>query len=443
MALTVRTVQSLKPGEWASQSLGKGNGTLSARALADGRITFYFRYTNSAGKRERVPLGLFAPRAAKGRLTLEQAADKADKLSRRYRDGDRDLRGALEQETRQREEQRRLEAKQAAKAAQRATLGDVLQAYCDYLDRQGKASAPKVRGTLQRHVRDAWPAVWNEKAADLGLDDLIPVIARVSARGNNREAAKLRAYIRAAFTLAIQARQSATLGALRALNITTNPAADIAPIDATTEGGQRNLSQAELQSYWSRISDLPAPTGSLLRFHLLTGGQRVTQLAKLTTINYDQSANIINLKDGKGRRKKPRDHDVPLLPAAVTALNEMQGGTLGPYMYTLNAGVTGANYDATRKQLSEVCSKMLEDGELEHGPFTLGDIRRTVETRLAAAGVAPHIRAQLQSHGISGVQTKHYDRHDYMPEKRRALETLYRIVTGKTGEVVEASFGSH
>jgi integrase len=186
---------------------------------------------------------------------------------------------------------------------------------------------------------------------------------------------------------------------------------------------------------------MPAPFGSLLRFHLLSGGQRVTQLARLTTEHYDSNAHIISLRDGKGRRKKARIHDIPLLPDAVTSLNEMQGGTLGPYIYTLNAGESGTSYDMTRKQLFEICAAMLKDGELEHGTFTLGDIRRTVETRLAAAGVAPYIRAQLQSHGISGVQTKHYDRHDYMPEKRRALETLYRIVTGSTGEVVKASFG--
>jgi Sec-independent protein translocase protein TatA len=442
MALSVRTIQSLETGKSTSHNLGKGGGSLSARALNDGRVTFYFRYTNSSGKRERIALGLFSPRKTKGRLTLDQAMEQADKLSRRFRDGDKDLKAALEQESRQREEQRKAEAKQAARDAQRATLGNVLTAYCDHLDELKKASAPKVRGTLQRHVRDSWPAIWNEKASDLDIGELIPIIAKVSHAGKSREAAKLRAYIRAAFTIAMQAKQNpSALPSMVALNIITNPAADIAPIDAVTEDRQRNLSQAELQSYWKRISKLAAPFGSLLRFHLLTGGQRVTQLSRLKTENYDPSAHIISLRDGKGRRKKARIHDIPLLPDAVISLNEMQGGTLGPYIYTLNAGESGTSYDMTRKQLFEICAAMLKDGELEHGTFTLGDIRRTVETRLAAAGVAPYIRAQLQSHGISGVQTKHYDRHDYMPEKRRALETLYRIVTGNTGEVVNASFG--
>lgn len=442
MALTVRKLASLKPGQWASHDGGKGAGRLAARCLKDGSINFYFRYTKSDGGRGAIPLGLYSPRKAKGRLTLEQATAEADRLSRRYKGGDRDLKAALDSEARLREKQRKEEALQAKRDAQRATLGDVLEGYCNHLDAMKKASAGKVRGTLYRHVKDVWPDLWREKAADLELDDLLPVIAKVSDAGKAREAEKLRAYIRAAFTVAVQARQSpGALPSLRNLQITSNPAADIAPIGAVSEGGQRHLSQTELQNYWERICKLPTPYGSLLRFHLLTGGQRVSQLSRLTTEHYDASAQIISLRDGKGRRKKARVHDIPLLPAAVIALSEMQGGAIGPFIFTVTAGKSGTGYDVTRRYLKGVCDEMLRDGNLEHGPFTLGDLRRTVETRLAAAGVAPHVRAQLQSHGISGVQTKHYDRHDYLPEKRRALETLYRIVTGESGDVVQAQFG--
>ena len=50
------------------------------------------------------------------------------------------------------------------------------------------------------------------------------------------------------------------------------------------------------------------------------------------------------------------------------------------------------------------------------------DLRRTCETMLAAMGVSSDVRAHLQSHGLGGVQTRHYDRHSYMDEKRKALE---------------------
>jgi hypothetical protein len=54
--------------------------------------------------------------------------------------------------------------------------------------------------------------------------------------------------------------------------------------------------------------------------------------------------------------------------------------------------------------------------------FSFGDIRRTIETMMAAMGIHKDTRAQVQSHGLGGVQARHYDRHDYMPEKRAALE---------------------
>jgi hypothetical protein len=39
------------------------------------------------------------------------------------------------------------------------------------------------------------------------------------------------------------------------------------------------------------------------------------------------------------------------------------------------------------------------------------------------------VRAHLQSHGLGGVQTRHYDRYEYTKETRAALETLHRLLT--------------
>jgi hypothetical protein len=43
-------------------------------------------------------------------------------------------------------------------------------------------------------------------------------------------------------------------------------------------------------------------------------------------------------------------------------------------------------------------------------------------------GVSREIRGQLQSHGLTGVQARHYDGHDYMPEKLQALELLFAVI---------------
>jgi hypothetical protein len=53
-------------------------------------------------------------------------------------------------------------------------------------------------------------------------------------------------------------------------------------------------------------------------------------------------------------------------------------------------------------------------------PFDLRDVRRTAESMLAAQGVSRDLRAQLLSHGLSGVQQR-YDRYDYIREKCEAL----------------------
>lgn len=39
------------------------------------------------------------------------------------------------------------------------------------------------------------------------------------------------------------------------------------------------------------------------------------------------------------------------------------------------------------------------------------------------------------SHGLGGVQTRHYDRHDYLEEKRLALEKLRDLMTGVPAKV--------
>jgi hypothetical protein len=50
------------------------------------------------------------------------------------------------------------------------------------------------------------------------------------------------------------------------------------------------------------------------------------------------------------------------------------------------------------------------------------DLRRTVKTRMGELGIPKDIRDRLQNHALQDVSTRHYDRYDYLPEKRKALE---------------------
>lgn len=428
--LTARGLAALKPGEWANDTRPHGGGQLQARKLASGAVGFYFRYKPPGRAQDRLPLGT--------ELTLAEARERASELSKRYQAGDRDLRDVLE--TEQREAARRRGAAEAAHAARSsATLGALLEAYVEWLKAAGKISARNVENAVELHVKEPWPVLWNTPAGDVTLDDLLPVLARVAATGKLREAGKIRSYLRAAYTAAIHAKQDARApAALRALNISSNPARDLATIDGGSNARDRALSIAELRAYWQRISRMAGAPGAMLCFHLLTGGQRIAQMARMTDAGLDEDSDTVLLLDGKGRRKKPRKHYVPLIPAAKKALQEMRGEKpLGIYLFTLNQGASPANYDMFRGYLDAVVDDMVAAKELPGGRFTPGDLRRTIETRLAAAGQSEEVRGQLQSHGLGGVQNRHYNQHEYADEKVAALEALYKLLTGKPAKVTQ------
>jgi hypothetical protein len=419
----------MNSGSWAADPAPRGEGVLQVRKLANGEAAFYYRYTAPGGERVRLPIGTA--------LTLQEARRIVGGLSRRYQSGERDLRAALEEEDRERERQQeaRERTADAAKTKAAATLGVLLSGYIEQLRRDSRPSAREVERTLHNHIKNVWSKLWCTPAAQVSTDDLLSVVARLANAGKLREAAKLRSYLKAAYGAAIRARQDARgLPALRDLKITHNPAGDLVTIDGASQARERALSLAELRAYWRHICALPDPAGALLRFHLLTGAQRIEQLGRLTVDDFDTDLETVRIRDGKGRRKIARIHDVPLIPSALDALQSM-GRQLGPYLFTVTNGESGAVYYTVQHRVRAVADAMEQAGELEKGRFTVGDLRRTVETRLSAVGLQPSEMAQLQSHGLGGVQQRHYNKHDYLQEKRSALETLYRLLTGKAGTV--------
>ncbi len=54
--------------------------------------------------------------------------------------------------------------------------------------------------------------------------------------------------------------------------------------------------------------------------------------------------------------------------------------------------------------------------------FVPRDIRKTVKRLAGDARLKKEIRDRIQSHALNDVSSKHYDRYDYMTEKRSALE---------------------
>ncbi|MGY0634303.1 tyrosine-type recombinase/integrase [Luteimonas sp. A478] len=332
--------------------------------------------------------------------------------------------------------------KQASRTA--ATFGGLMAAYVEHLKGGGKASWPEVERAIERHITPR-KALAATPADQITIDAVMPVFHGLTRQGKLREAEKLRAYMRAAYTAARKARTDASMHAFEGFSITTHPLLDLSvsrPKEAADKAAvaarERKwaFSEAQLAAYWRRLKADTSPAGALLRFHLLTGGQRVEQLSRLTVHDYDPDARTITLRDTKGRRRTVYEHVVPLLPEAVKALEAMRTDEpAGPHLFTLTAGATPAAYHSVWEATQAVAEAMVEAEELPR-LFTPGTIRKTVETRLAAKGVSREIRGRLLSHGLGGVQDTHYDDHTYMTEKLATLEKLRALLMPK-GRVIK------
>jgi hypothetical protein len=433
--LTVNALAGMRPGEWETGSGPKGAGRLQARCLPSGEVRLYYRFTGPDGTRERVALGTWCRDGIRG-LTLADAYIKARELAERVRSGERDLRAALAaEELRHRREldaeaARKRAAEEAEAAGRDRTLGVLLTAYTASLEARGAVRVKEVAGCLRLHVEQAFPALWARAADSLDAEDLLEPVARLVQAGKKREAGKLRSYLRAAYAAAVSSRTDpAAPSELRALKIRSNPAAALATVKGSIKARNRALTAPELVAYFRRVQELPDPHRALLASHLLLGAQRVEQLARLILPDWNTADGVVTLADGKGRREQARPHPVPVLPIVAKAFNVMRRGA-GPaelHLWSLTGGRHGCTYQAAADAVERVAVEMLEAGEVS-ARFTLGDLRRSVESVLAGLGVPLEVRAYLQSHGLTGVQQRFYVRHDFHAEKLEALRALWSLV---------------
>lgn len=421
--LTAGTViKAMQPAVFKTLTKILPSGSLQARKQATGAVSLYWRYSIGTAS-ERVLIGIYDPTAAaikslepgpKGysiAAAVQAAQVLAQEHTRHRKEGGRPALLAAQ-----------LNAKSIAAAekheAEKNTFGRLLDDYCDHLKTLGRTAHKDARSIFKLHITEAWPKVVSLPASQVTGEQIADMMRKVMDAGKGRTANKLRSYVRAAYQTARAARTKASIPVkFKAYNITHNPAADTEPDEAQNNADKNPLSANELRAYWRGIKRIKGFRGAVLRLHLLTGAQRIQQLVSLLTMN--TAADSILLHDGKGRPgKPPRPHKVPLVPLAAAALR--QCSPKGTYALSTDEGST------------HLAATTLSDWAVEAAAdipdFQTKRIRSGVETLLASAGVSQEIRGRLQSHGISGVQARHYDGHEYLDEKRMALDTLVRLL---------------
>ena len=435
--LTVKGIQKLEPGQKASDGGPRGSGALWVKRTTAGTLILTFRY--SVNRRTiDMALGPY-DEAGQAGMTLAEARTRAGELQRMIQSGIPDPRAWMDEQDRLKAEaeearQKAQEEEQAARqrealARERYTLQKLLEAYAGHLEGQGKVRARDAASAFRNHVYTD-EEIASLPAREVTPDHIATLIRRVQEQGKARMAGVLRSYLMAAFNAATKAKYDATLPAdLIPFGVTANPV-QVIPARSGVVPGTRALNREELGGYLARLwgSSL---TDQFLVLHLLSAGQRVSQLLRVRAGDYDPAEGSIRLWDGKGRRVQAREHVLPLGPlgaelvevlidrarAEAAKVASRTGGEPDPNpSLWLSTGGASMTISTPGKRVGEIASDM------KGLTFDIRDIRRSVETLLAGMGVSRDTRAQLLSHGLSGVQDKHYDRHGYIEEKRSALE---------------------
>ena len=408
------------------------------RILASGTKSFVLRYT--ADGRDRIAtVGQFPT------WSLTAARKRAQELRKQIDAGADPLQEQRARQAAKAEAKAQAEREHAAR--ERYTLKDLCAAYVAHLEAQGKASRADAASLfkvwlLERHARIA-----ATPARDVTPEQIAIVVRAPLEAGKRRTAGALRSYLAAAFTAARKAPFNANLpAALIPFQITADPVAPIATVPAAT--CDRVLSAAELGAYLNALGT--SPTDEALRLALYAGGQRFAQLLRARVADYDPAHHTLLLWDAKGRRREPRAHLLPLAPVAAgiaAALAERarqqaereakrtgKPAADSPPLFLSRASTPA------KPMVPDTLSKRVYNISAALGtqPFDARALRRTAETQMAAIGISKDLRAHLLSHGMGGIQTQHYDRHDYLSEKRAALVAWEAHLTALAGAKREA-----
>jgi len=418
---------------WKHESRGRGSGALSLKAGASGRAHWYFRYSLDR-KHQYVPIGSYG--TSPGELTVQAARAECDRLAAQRLDVPAgDLRGHLAVQEAARESEH-LQQVQAVQQAPAHSLQALMEVYADALEARGKGAAGDVRGITKRHIVEPFSQYAEAPARDLTQRQAVEIIRRVVERGNGRTAGKLRSYLRAAFALALRAESDASAPSkMLGFNIESNPVAGTVAMPQFNRTRERALSEDEVRALWKRLTATDTPSSLAIRLAVLLGGQRIEQLARARVA--DVEGDTITLYDPKGRRTAPRVHVLPIGEDAgkiVARLLERSQAAGSPYLFPADESKP-MHVTTISKYMQSVRTAMVEAKEASD--FLLADVRRTCETRMAELGVSKDLRAQIQSHGLGGVQDRHYDRYEYLREKRAALDAWAAwLVTKPAGNVV-------
>ena len=178
----------------------------------------------------------------------------------------------------------------------------------------------------------------------------------------------------------------------------------------------RVLSDTELAAIWTAAEALNEPGRGLVKLMILTG-QRRDECRRLVWSELDLDAGIWTLPAARSKNK--REHAIPLSTEVVELLKSLPKVS-DTYVFSIDGRCAYTGHQWVKDIL---------DKQSKVEGWTYHDIRRTVASGMAGLRISDDVIGKVLNHLKAGVTAKHYNKHQYLEEKRVALQTWATFVT--------------
>jgi len=406
MKFTDRSIQALKPKDKVyvvtADSDSRGVGRLQVKIYPTGTKKFQYQFFFDG--RKRMEIGVY------GAMSLANARKKITELSEILQNGKNP-----------KDERKKVEIEKAQLEAKR-TLKEMVEDFYSYIDKNWAAST--INRTKVCFKADLLPFINNIYPEDFTPDFARELIYKVYNRGAKVKSGIFRSDLMSLFKFAVDFDNSPAQFKKESLyNISVNPIRDI-HFDIPKSAGQRWLDENELHTLWHSTT-LPKMTHLYFKLNIALAGQRVCEVYRSKLDEYDFKENIFTIPVERIKIKRKGEHIVPISPLAKSVIDELillrgSEGHFWPHKYKVGES---AHISTLRMALERYCVKH------EMTIFCPRDLRRTCKTLMAKSGISKHYRDLLQQHTKSDVASIHYDRYDYLKEKREAIDHWTEYLT--------------
>lgn len=380
MKFTENTIKGLKAKEASYRIAEKGSDKgFGIKVTPAGAKTFFLQYAAN-GKRRFLNLGRYPS------ITLSEARENCRK-QRAIIDGGIDP--------------------QATPTIKDGTVNDLFSYYIEQMIAAGKKTADKVKRDLEFNSQE----ILSLPANSIEPHHIKQLLFNIIERGSTVQSNRIRSYLHRAFDIGIHHdNDPQNMGKKLMFNIKVNPVASVPKNAAAESVGERALSFDEIKILW-HTEQLPEQFLLTARL-LLIYGCRSWELmgAEKSEFDFENAAWTIPPE----RVKNKRFLVLPLTPLAYETLSALWVHSRGSKFLYPN------RYDDL-KQIGKTSFQHSVDKITSMTRFVPRDLRRTCKTRMGEIGIDKAIRDRLQNHALTDVSSKHYDRWDYLPEKRAAL----------------------